>query len=650
MDIKRILIKTEEDFNNLILESQKHTVVSFDTENGGPSKIVTLNQKFTSPAGFSVSFDGVTGYYVPINHMDIKTDFHTKISNLFENKQKIIMWHAVYDALVSKFQYKFDMEHLFWFDGMIAQHLVDENNPKGLKDNTKKFLGVEQQSFKWDDIRQARAEDVYEYACDDAIYTFKHYERLWKELQNEDLLEFYIKIEEPFLKTLCHLRSNGILFDKESCNKLENELKEDKERLIQAMIKVTPQIKCVMDLMNPDKKNPTISFDSSEDLKSLLFDKLNLPIIEKTPAGAPAVGTPALEKLKKEDKFLHPIIPLLIKYNEVQKLLSTYTHSLFDLVMEDGRIYADLKAHGARTGRLSCENPNFQNLAKSKKIKDLVKEYETYSPDALKNFFLKYFSKNYKVRNLFIASPGYKMFVPDFSQQELMVCGVMANCPVFQKVFAEGQDMHLKVANTVWALGIPEEELIKSHPNYEKHTKDFYTQRFKAKSINFGSIYGIGEYGLAQLTNTSTTEAKQMLEGYFETFPAVKQAMLSAQEDVRIKGFTRNMYGRKRRFEKDEKGQIPKKALKQAFNFKIQGSCADILRIVMNALYSYIKTTNDELRILTTVHDEIMFEIKENENYEKHKLKVIDIMENTVKLKIPLKVDGSDGYNYGDCK
>jgi DNA polymerase-1 len=325
-------------------------------------------------------------------------------------------------------------------------------------------------------------------------------------------------------------------------------------------------------------------------------------------------------------EWLHPICPLLIKYKEVQKLLNAYTKSLYSKVVEE-KIYGDLLSHGTESGRMSAREPNLQQLPKN---------------------------DTYKVRGLFTASPGYKMMVADFSQEELRVAGVLTNAPVFYDAYNTGKDLHLKTANDCFNLGIPEECLVKKNPQYKTYEDKFHKDRFNAKSINFGLLYGRTAHGLAPQLGCTVEEAQEIVNNYFKAFPEVKVAMENTNREIKVRGYVDNMYGRRRRFSKMVKGNktfYPPAALREGFNHKIQGACADILRVVMIELYKYVKEVgNEEIRILTTVHDEIMFEIKDNENFDNHVKKLIYIMENAVKLPIKLEAEFEVGSNYGECK
>lgn len=611
--MKRILIKTEEEYNKLLEYSQKFKEIAFDTENSGDA----LNPKFALKVGFSVSFDGEIGFYIPTNHKDIKLD--VLLNELFDNKEIIIMHNAVYDLGILQHCYNINLKGKKIFDTMIAQHLIDESNPKGLKKLTKRYYNISQREFNFDSpLEIYNAKVVSDYACDDAIFTFKHYLRLKEKLEEEGLTNFYWNNEYPFIFVLLHLRNNGFSFNIEKAKKIEKVLLKEKEELLKEIMKVTPQIKTTINLKGEKVMN--INIDSDKDMITLLYDKLNLPVNVKTPKGAPAVNKEALLSLKEE----HKIIPLLLQYSKIQKLLSSYTHSLYNKVKEDGKLYGDFLPTGTVTGRLSSANPNMQQLPRN---------------------------DEYNIREFFIASEGYEMLVIDYSQQELRVCGHLTNSETFKDIYSKGKDLHLTVANDCFKLNIPEECLFEDNPEFETYTKKFKKDRTNAKSINFGLLYGRTAHGLQTQLGGSVEDCQKIVDTYFETYPEILNAIKKAEKSIKEKGFVRNLLGRKRRFSKVKgKNYYGKNALRQGFNFQIQGSCADMLRVVMAKLLKYIETTNDEVRMISTVHDEVIFEVKNNERKEEHKNKILTIMENTIRLSIPLNCSYDWGDNYADAK
>lgn len=634
MEIQRKLIKTNDEFNEMLDFIKDEQVISIDTENGGKSKQQALNPTYCIPAGYSICIkkdNEYYSYYIPINHTDIKTEFNKKLKEVMGNKKIIVMHNSGYDGSVFKVHYDYDLQDLFWFDTAVGQHLIDENNPKGLKKLTKRYLNVNQSEFDFDDISQCNAESVYKYACDDAVYTYMHYEREKQQLKEEGLMDLYKSIEEPFQKVLVHMKVNGINFNVDKCKEIEQQLLDKKQELIDNIVKVTPQIQTTKSLFD-DKKSLNINLNSDDDLKKLLYDKLNLPVINKTDKGSPSVDTPTLRKMTKDgklnekdlynNKWLHPILPYLIEFKKVKIIINTFTHSLYEKVW-NGKIYPNFNDVGTKTSRLSSSNPNFQQLPKT-----------------------------FGIRNLFEASEGYKMFVPDFSQEELRICGVITKSETFKRVYNDELDLHLKVANDIWKLGIPEECLKKSHPKYEEYEEKFHKDRFNAKSINFGLMYGRTAYGLQQQLGGTEEDCQEIVDAYFETYPEIAREIEKTAKDIKTKGFTRNLFNRKRRFSKFKGKYYTKNVFREAFNYKIQGSCGDILRIVMNKVLKYINNLENpnEVRILGTVHDEIIYEIKDNQNFNKHKEQIKYIMENSVKLDIKLTVDGSCGDNYGEAK
>ncbi len=623
----KYLIENDSDFDFMLSKIKESNKIAFDTENGNGEKDSALNPKFARPAGFSISVNGKEGFYIPIEHKDIKTNFQKRFNEIFENKKMIIFWNSIYDGAISESLYNNNLSNYKWYDCMIAQHLLDAFQSKGLKYNTERYFKIKQlkHNFEKKDACQVNASSLFEYACDDAIYTYLHYLRTKEEIKKQNLSNLLLNIEGEFLKVLAKIKLNGIAFDIELAKQIEETLLKDKENIIKEIIKVTPQIKTSKNLLGEVK--PLINLNSSQELTKLLYDTLNLPVTKENKSGKPAVDSEALNLMKDNfNEWLHPICPLLIKYKEIQKLISAYTHTLYDKVV-DGRIYGDLKDHGTESGRLSAENPNLQQLPKN---------------------------DTYQIRSLFKSSPGYKMMVSDFGQEELRVAGVLTGSPAFKDSFNQGKDLHLKVANDCYNLGIPEECLVETHPQYKVYKDKFDKQRFYAKSINFGLLYGRTAYGLAPQLKCSVEEAQKIVDDYFKTFPDVRIAIDNTNREIKVKGYVSNMFGRRRRFNKIEKGGksfYPPSALREGFNHKIQGGCADILRVVMVEVHKYImKQPKDQIRILTTIHDEIVFEIKDDNRLMEHTKQINYIMQNTVKLPIKLETDFDIGNNYGEAK
>jgi len=613
------LVKTEKEWQQLVELSKQHKVMSFDTENGGVDKLHAVNVKHCNPAGFSVSFDGITGFYVPINHTDIKTEFHKRFNELLETVIVLPMWNAPYDGGIVQYRYNVDIEDKYWWDCMVAQHLIDETDKKGLKYNSEKYFGYTQDHFDFGDCSKVSSEAIFKYACDDAIMTFKHYERLQPQLKKEGLSRLFREREIPLQPVLAHMKWHGVTFDTERSIEIEEKAKNRLDEIIPEICAVTPEIRMQKTLFG-GPSIPITDVNKPNQLKKLLFDDLNLTITEKTETGLPKVDKRALKNIKDE----HPIIPLLIENSVVKKIYSTYTYSLRTKVMKDNKIFMNLNDVGTKTGRFASNSPNLQNLPSN---------------------------DDYPIRECFIAPKGYKMIAIDYSQQEYRFCGHLCDCKNFKELYKKGKDLHLTTANDCYNLGIPEEGLIKSSPKYKEYEEKFHKHRKLAKSINFGILYGMGAKSLGELLGVDESEGQRIIDAYSIANPEIITKMKHIHKLVDAQGFVRNYYGRKRRFTKRHGRFYSNGDKREAFNHQIQSSCADMLRGVFIEIYKYVKTTNDEVIINFTVHDELVFSVKDNERKNSHLKKLINIMETTEKFSIYMTADCGGFYNnYADAK
>ena len=347
------------------------------------------------------------------------------------------------------------------------------------------------------------------------------------------------------------------------------------------------------------------NINSTLQLREVLFDKLGLPVIKKTPKGAPSTDASVLEKLREE----HPIVDDLLTYRELEKLRSTYVDALLRLVEEDGRVRGRFNQTGAATGRLSQEQPNLQNIP--------VRTEEGRA-----------------IRAAFAADPGSVLLVADYSQIELRILAHLSGDPGLLEAFNRDLDIHTATAARVNDI------------EADTVTPD---QRRKAKMINFGLLYGMEAYGLAQRLDISREEAQSHIDQYFAQFPDVRDYLHGVVEQARADGYTTTLLGRRRylpelassRFRDRQAGE------RMALNAPIQGAAADIIKMAMIEL-------DDELagrsaQMLLQIHDELVIELPEDELDTVAEL-TRSTMERIVDLNVPLKVEVASGRTLADCK
>ncbi len=297
------------------------------------------------------------------------------------------------------------------------------------------------------------------------------------------------------------------------------------------------------------------------------------------------------------------------------------------MVEIDGRVRPNFKDTGTKTGRLSCNNPNLQQLPK------VNKEFPI------------------DTRKCFTVPNGHKMITCDYSGQELRVLAQITGDPALIDTFNKGKDMHLSTANDFFNLGIDEEDLYEGSPKIED-LKEFYKdERNKAKTINFGMAYGKGAYGFSQDFNISEEEAQDILDKYFAALPKVKKAIDTCHKNVTEQGWVETMTGRRRHFSKIEKNGwtgYPKKAYRESFNFLIQGFSADMIRIAMNRVYEKAPPEWG-LKAIATVHDEAVYKVRD-EHVEAAKVFIKEQFEKAVNFCIPVVADVGVGTTYSEAK
>ena len=339
----------------------------------------------------------------------------------------------------------------------------------------------------------------------------------------------------------------------------------------------------------------------------MLFERLALPVLKKTPKGAPSTDASVLEKLRDE----HPMVDALLRYRELEKLRSTYVDALLPLIEPDGRIRGRFNQMAAATGRLSQEEPNLQNIP--------VRSEEGRA-----------------LRQAFVADEGFQLVVADYSQIELRILAHLSEDPGLIDAFDHDLDIHTATAARV--AGIDPDEV----------TPD---ERRRAKMINFGLLYGMEAYGLAQRLGIGRDEAAAHIESYFSQFTKVQAFMSGIVAEARATGYTTTLLGRRRylpelassNFRDRQSGE------RMALNAPIQGSAADIIKKAMVVLDAELRDRGSKAEMLLQVHDELVLEVP-TEDVDAITALTVEIMSGVVELRVPLKVDTASGRTLADCK
>ena len=413
---------------------------------------------------------------------------------------------------------------------------------------------------------------------------------LRKELQDDSLYSLYKDIELPLSRVLATMERAGVKVDKEELAKLSQDFNS---RMNELEVKIFG--------LAGEKFN----VNSSKQLGEILFDKLGLPAGKKTKTGY-STSAEVLEKLA----LIHPLPSFVMEYRQLQKLKSTYTDALPELINPvTGRIHTSFNQLITATGRLSSSNPNLQNIP--------VRTEE-----------------GAKIRRCFIPEPGYVLLSADYSQIELRVLAHIAKDPDLIETFVNGEDIHTRTAAEV--LGIPIESVTKE-------------QRSSAKAVNFGIIYGISSFGLAKNTDLSKKEAERYITKYLARYPKVQEYMDNIVKEAREKGYVTTLLGRRRYLPEINSSNFIRRNLSErmALNTPIQGTAADIIKIAMLNIDKLIRKNNINAEMLLQVHDELVFEVRKD-LVDDLKTKVKKIMEGGFSLLVTIEVDMNLGENWFD--
>jgi DNA polymerase-1 len=511
-----------------------------------------------------------------------------------------------------------------WYDTMVALHLLDENSEKGLKWAAKEYLG-ETETITYLQARKQgySSEKFYNYACNDAEWTWRLAQVLSKRIADNNLTFLMNQIEMPFLKCVAEIEMNGMLVDKARADRIRAELGETATKLELKLYEIIGA-KYSLQTTFPDMKvivTSDVNLGSPEQIRKILFQDLGFKPTIKTETGKDSTGVKVLEALKGQ----HPFVDTLLEYRVVQKLRSAFFEPLTQFVDGDGRVRSHYNDVGTKTGRLSSSGPNMQQLPRPR--------------EGFPN-----------TRSCFVAQTGYKFIGCDYSGQEIRVMAHLSGDEILLDALRKEKDIHLATANQFFNLGIPEEELYESHPNFKKQKKKHDVARSRAKAITFGIAYGKSAFGFAQDFKISEEEAQGILDRYFAGFPKVKEAIDACHKTLRLHGAVRTMVGRARHFRANEQGFYPGSAYRESFNFLIQSYSADMIRMAAIATRKLsIQHPEWGMRIVATIHDENVYEVRE-EHAEAAAQAIKEAFETVVQLKVPMVSSVSVGNNLGELK
>ena len=588
-----VLLDNENSLSLVINTIPRDAIVSFDTET---TDIDVRNAKIV---GFSFAYEENKAYYVPIAHSYLGVA--AQISNeaarqaiIQLNRHKLVLQNFKYDYEIIK--NNFEIELKLYADTMILSWLLDTNEKVGLDYQINKYFNHKMIAFKdvvkkGENFSNVDILNACDYAAEDALMTLKLFNKqlvLFKERNSEEILKLAFDLEFDFIYVLADMENNGIKID-------VNLLKELKETNYKYIQELTTKIY--------ETSGVEFNINSPKQLGVVLFETLALPTAKKTKTGY-STDEAVLNGLFDA----HSVVPLLLNYREAYKLQSTYIEPLLELGLknEDNRIHTSFLHTGTATGRLSSKNPNLQNIP--------VKS-----------------EAGSQIRSAFIPKDGYTLVGIDYSQIELRLLAHFSKDEALVDAFNNNLDIHYQTAVKIFG-----EELAKE-------------KRSIAKSINFGLLYGMGSKKLGDTLGISSKEAKIYIESYFKAFKSVKDYLKSIEESAHVNGYIKTLLNRKRLFDFESANAMLKAAyLREAVNTMFQGSAADLIKLSMVKIHKKYKN-NDNMRMLLQIHDELIFEVKED-IADEIIIDLKEIMENIYELNVPLKVSIAKGKSWQKLK
>ena len=587
------LVGNEEEMRKLCDFLMTNEILSLDTET------TSTNAIEAELVGLSFAVEENKAFYVPI---PAKREEALRIVNIFKplyEDEKILKVGQ---------NIKYDLEVLAnygvnlagkMFDTMIAHYVIQPelyHNMDYLAEIYLKYktihidelIGPKGKGQK--NMRDLSPEQVYEYAAEDADVTLKLKNILEKELKTNGVEHLFYDIEMPLMPVLASMEMNGVRLDTES-------LKETSDVLTARMKSIEHKIY--------ELAGEEFNIASPKQVGEILFDKLKIvEKAKKTKTGQYVTNEEVLQGLKHK----HEIVENILEHRGLKKLLGTYVDALPSLINpRTGHIHTSFNQTVTATGRLSSSDPNLQNIP-------------VRGEDGK------------EIRKAFIPEPGCLFFSADYSQIELRVMAHLSDDENMIEAFREGYDIHAATAAKIYK------------ENIEDVSRD---QRTKAKRANFGIIYGITVFGLAERLDISRDEAKQLIDGYFETFPKVKEYMEKAKETARQKEYVETLFKRKRYLKDINSGNATVRgfAERNAINAPIQGTAADIIKVAMIKIYNRFKKENIRSKMILQVHDELNFSVYPEEKEKVEKI-VLEEMQGAFSMKVPLVADCGWGQNW----
>lgn len=580
---------------------QSAELFAFDTET------TSLNYMQAELVGLSLAVEAGKAAYIPVAHdyegapKQLDRDWVlAQLKPILEDENTAkVGQHLKYDANVLA-NYDLELKGIeydtmlesYIFNSTGSRHDMNSLAQKFLDHKTVHFEDIAGKGAKQKTFNQIALEDAAFYAAEDADITLRLHQAIWPQLeQTPSLVTVFNDIELPLIPVLAKMEQTGALIDPELLHQQSSEIATRLEEL---------------EIKAHEVAGESFNLSSPKQLQEILFGKLELPVLKKTPKGQPSTAEPILQELALD----YELPRLIMEHRSLAKLKSTYTDKLPEMIQRTGRIHTSYHQAVTATGRLSSTDPNLQNIP--------IRTTE-----------------GRRIREAFIAPAGYKLIAADYSQIELRIMSHLSQDKGLLEAFARDADIHKATAAEVFDVALNEVTA---------------EQRRRAKAINFGLIYGMSAFGLAKQLGISRAEAQQYIQTYFERYPGVRAYMETTREQAREQGFVETLFGRRLYLPeiKASNAMMRQAAERTAINAPMQGTAADIIKRAMIKIHAWLASTNLDVKMIMQVHDELIFEVKACDLSAAQET-IIDIMENTSTLDVPLLVEAGIGDTWDEA-
>ena len=598
------VVLSEDKLDSWLEKLEQADVWAFDTET------TSLNYMEAELVGLSFACEQGKAAYVPVAHdypgapEQLSRELVLKkLKPLLENKKPAkVGQNLKYDSHILR-RYAITLAGIkndtmlasYVYNSVASRHDMDSLSLQHLGHRPVSFEDIAGKGAKQLTFNQIGLDEAAPYAAEDADITLRLHDKLWGEVSKEkSLLSVLTEIELPLLPILVDMEQRGVQIDAHLLAKQSNEIALELAKLEEQAYTIAGE---------------EFNLGSPKQLQTILFEKLELPILKKTPKGAPSTAEDVLQELALD----YPLPDVIMKHRGLSKLKSTYTDKLPKMVNpRTQRIHTSYHQAVTATGRLSSSDPNLQNIPIRTEA-------------------------GRRVRQAFTAPEGYRIMAIDYSQIELRIMAHLSQDKNLLEAFSKGRDIHKATASEVFGVSL------------EEVTSE---QRRRAKAVNFGLIYGMSAFGLARQLDIPRNEAQKYMDKYFERFPGVQDYMERTRQQAKRDGYVETLFGRRLHLPeiRAQNGARRKAAERAAINAPMQGTAADIIKYAMIKVAEFMhqEVKDEQAWLIMQVHDELVFEVKE-EFVEQLQQQLVEIMEAAVELDVPLIAEAGVGANWDEA-